>query len=51
MTYRLPKREHFNLYYLFREDKARHPLPPGRVEEIRAKWKQMTVPEGKKIKK
>ena len=28
-------REHYNLYYLFLEDKRSHPLPPARAEEIR----------------
>lgn len=27
--------EHYNLYYLFAQDKARHPMPEDKKEEIR----------------
>ena len=30
-------RERLNLYYLFEKDKQAHPMPPERVEALRAK--------------
>ena len=31
------RREHYNLYYIFKADKREHPMPPRKVYEIKKK--------------
>ena len=32
------RREHGNLHYLFRADRAAHPMPPDRANALRQYW-------------
>ncbi len=36
MTQTHGTREHYNLYYLFAEDQAAHPMPADRAEHLRS---------------
>lgn len=41
MTHTPDRREHFNLYYIFEEDKAAHPPDGEAVERLREKLLKM----------
>lgn len=43
MTDATEDREQLNLYYIFEKDKQTHPMPPERVEALRANLRRILL--------